>query len=234
MDTWPSTGHPKERVFEVVRRSRFGVSSVFGAEFGSGSAQHRAQNTLQKPEKTERVWGAFSAKFGRQRFADSAGKHFGFCAADGFRARSAASARLAAIPAAQRSPSEVPKQLCRAAVNQAPSWGSTEGRETSQNSLLRPYLGRVSARTLRTGRRGGFAARRTAGERRIAPMGAGSSRPARGGRGHAGVSGWRSGAARGAATVGARKRGRAGGLPAARNRGRRAGCGRAARARGAL
>ena len=27
------------------------------------SAQHRARKALQKPEKTERVWGAFSAKF---------------------------------------------------------------------------------------------------------------------------------------------------------------------------
>jgi hypothetical protein len=126
--------------FRRVARSRFGVSSVFGPEFGSDSAQHRARKALRKPGKTERVWGALS-KFGRQRFADSAGKHFGFCAADGFRARSAASARLAAIPAAQRSPSEVPKQLCRAAVDPAPSSGSAEGRETLQNSLLRRFFG---------------------------------------------------------------------------------------------
>jgi hypothetical protein len=130
---------PEEVLFRRVAPPSSGISSVFGPEFGSDSAQHRAQNTLRKPEKTERFWGAFSAKFSRQQFADAAEKNSGFCAADGFRARSSASARLAAIPAAQRSPSEVPKQLCRAAVDQAPSSGSAEGRETSQNSILRPF-----------------------------------------------------------------------------------------------
>ena len=51
-----------------------------------------AQNDLQKPGKAEHFSGAFP-----RRFAESAAKHFGFCAADGFRARSAASGRLAAF-----------------------------------------------------------------------------------------------------------------------------------------
>ena len=168
---------PEEVLFRRVAPPSSGISSVFGPEFGSDSAQHRAQNTLRKPEKTERFWGAFSAKFRGTGLEDSAGKHFGFCAAGGFRARSATYARLAAIPAAQRSPSEVPEQLCRAAVNQAPSWGSAEGRETSQNSLLRRFFGRVSARSLWTSRREGFATSRTAGERRIAPSGCGIDLP---------------------------------------------------------
>jgi hypothetical protein len=184
-----SSGWPKERVFEVVRSPSSGLRSVFGPKFGSDSAQHQARKALRKPEETERFWGAFSAKFGNQGFADSAAKHFGFCAADGFRARSAASGRLAAIPAAQRSPSEVPEQLSHAAAGWATSGGSAEGRETSQNSNLRRFLGRVSARTLRTGRRGGFSRRRTAGEQRIAAIGTGSILPARGGRGLDGVRG---------------------------------------------
>jgi hypothetical protein len=83
----------------------------------------------------------------------------------------------------------VPEQLYRAAAGWATCGGSAEGSETSQNSILRRFLGRDSARPLRTGRRGGFSRRSTAGEQRIAAIGTGSILPARGGRGLDGVSG---------------------------------------------
>ena len=58
--------------------------------------------------------------------------------------------------------------------------GSAEARETSQNWIVRRFLGCDSVRPLRTGRRGGFSRSMTAAQRRSALMGARSIFPASG------------------------------------------------------